>query len=164
MSLPKWLSTFVAAVFTAFLPACDRANLQEIKPGISTSAEVRARMGAPAAEYRNEDGTVTWEYNRQPNGIECHMITFGPDQVVLKVEQVLTEANFAKVREGMGRDQIRRLLGRPGSITTFERLNEEVWDWRVAGMIPTEEAHFHVHFDSGSGLVKKTSRRVEPKG
>jgi hypothetical protein len=161
MSLPNWLSATVAAVFAAFLPACDRANLQEIRPGVTTGPEVRARMGPPAAEYRNDDGTVTWEYNRQPGGVECHMITLGPDQVVTKVEQVLTEANLARIREGMDKEQVRRLLGRPGSINTFERLNEEVWDWRVAGTIPTEEAHFHVHFDTGSGLVKKTSRRVE---
>ena len=163
MNVPNWLSATVAAVVAAFLPACDYANLKEIKPGVTTASEVRARMGSPAAEYPNEDGTVTWEYNRQPNGVECHMITIGADQVVTKVEQVLTEANFAKVREGMDREQIRRLLGRPGSIKTFERLNEEVWDWRVAGTIPTEEAHFHIHFDSGSGLVKKTSRRVESR-
>lgn len=161
MSLPRWFAVTVAAISAAVLPACDNDNLKSIRPGVSTSAEVQARMGPPSAEYRNGDGTVTWEYNRQPNGIECHMITFGPDRVVTKVEQVLTEANFAKVREGMDRDEVRRLLGRPGAVNTFERLNEEVWDWRVAGTIPTEEAHFHVHFDTGSGLVKKTSRRVE---
>lgn len=164
MHLPNWLAAAVTAVSAAFLPACDSSNLHSIQAGVSTTTDVRARMGPPAAEYPNTDGTVTWEYNRQPNGIECHMITFGPDRVVMKVEQVLTEANFAKVREGMGKDQVRRLLGRPGSTNIFERLGEEVWDWRVAGTIPTEEAHFHVHFDTGSGLVKKTSRRVEQKG
>ncbi|MBS1190143.1 MAG: hypothetical protein H6R10_1935 [Rhodocyclaceae bacterium] len=164
MSRQTWLAAALAALAALFLPACDYGNLKSIQPGITTSAEVRARMGAPAAEYRNGDGTVTWEYNRQPGGIECHMITFGPDLVVLRVEQVLTEANFARVREGMDREQVQRLLGHPGSVTTYERLGEEVWDWRVAGTLPTEEAHFHVHFDVGTGLVKKTSRRVEARG
>lgn len=163
MTLPRWLAAAAAAVTAAILPACDADNLKSIRPGITTSAEVQARMGPPSAEYRNEDGSITWEYNRQPNGIECHMITLGPDRVVARIEQVLTEANLARVREGMDREQVRRLLGRPGSVNTFERLNEEVWDWRVAGTIPTEEAHFHVHFDTGSGLVKKTSRRVETR-
>lgn len=164
MNLPGWLSITIATVCAAVLPACDAVNLKEIRPGVTTAAEVRARMGVPSAEYPNDDGSTTWEYNRQPNGIECHMITVGPDQVVRKVEQVLTEANFARVREGMGKEEIRRLLGRPGSVNTFARLQEEVWDWQVAGTMPNEEAHFHVHFDTGSGLVKKTSRRVEPKG
>lgn len=164
MNLPGWLSASIAAVAAAVLPACDGINLRDLKLGVSTAAEVRARMGEPSAEYRNDDGSVTWEYDRQPNGIECHMLTFGPDQVLQKIEQALNEANFAKVRAGMSKDEIRRRLGRPGSTTVFERLHEEVWDWRVAGIILTEEAHFHVHFDTDSGLVKKTSRRVEQKG
>jgi hypothetical protein len=146
------------------LPACDMVNLQELKPGVSTAAEVRARMGLPAAEHRNGDGSITYEYNRQPNGTDCFMITIGTDQVVRSIEQVLTEANMAKVVAGMDRDEVRRLLGKAGSIANYRNSNEEVWDWRVAGTIPTEEAHFHVHFDAGSGLVKRTSRRVEVKG
>ncbi|HJW25781.1 MAG TPA: hypothetical protein VJ576_12865 [Rhodocyclaceae bacterium] len=161
MSTSHWLAAAAAAVAAALLPACDRSNLAAIQPGVTTGAEVRARMGPPAAEYANDDGSVTWEYNRQPGGIECHMITLGPEQVVRRVEQALTEANMARVAEGMGKEQVMRLLGHPGSVNTFPRLNEEVWDWRVAGTIPTEEAHFHIHFDTGSGLVKKTSRRVE---
>lgn len=164
MHRPGWLSTAITVICAAFLPACIQGNLQAIKPGISTSAEVRSRLGPPTTEYPNEDGSVTWEYNHQPGGTACHMITFGADQVVLKVEQVLTEANLARVQEGMTKDQVQRLLGRPGAITTFERLGEEVWDWRVAGTLPIEEAHFHVHFDAATGLVKKTSRRVEQKG
>lgn len=163
MTLPRWLAATAAAVAAAVLPACDADNLKSIRPGVTTGPEVEARMGPPGVEYRNEDGSVTWEYSRQPSGIECHMITLGPDRVVVRVEQVLTEANLARVREGMDREQVRRLLGRPGSVNTYERLHEEVWDWRVAGTIPTEEAHFHVHFDTGSGLVKKTSRRVETR-
>ena len=164
MNLPNWLAAGVTAIAAAVLPACDGVNLRELKPGVSTVAEARARMGEPSAEYRNPDGSFTWEYNRQPNGTECHMLTFGPDQVLQRIEQVLNEANFARVRPGMSKDEIRRLLGRPGSIAVFEGQREEVWDWRVAGTIPTEEAHFHVHFDVDSGLVKKTSRRVEQKG
>lgn len=164
MKLPEWMGIAGATVVAAVLPACDFVNLQELKPGVSAAAEVRSRMGNPAQEYRNADGTVTWEFNRQPNGIDCYMITIGPDQIMQKIEQVLTEANLAKVVAGMDRDEIRRLLGGPGSKTTYRNTNEEVWDWRVKGMIPTEEAHFHVHFDAATGLVKTTSRRVEVRG
>lgn len=164
MTLPRWLATATAAVAAVVLPACDGVHLRELQPGVSTQDEARARMGEPSTIHRNDDGTETWEYNRQPNGIECHMLTFGPDRVLRSIENALSEANQARVREGMSKDDIRRLLGRPGSTKIFERLNEEVWDWRVAGAIPTEEAYFHVHFDRDSGRVKKTSRRVEPKG
>jgi hypothetical protein len=164
MKLAAWISAVIAALCSAVLPACDRFNLDDFKPGITTAAEIRARMGAPTAEHVNPDGSVTWEYSRQPNGSECHMLTIGPDHVLAKIEQALTEANLARVREGMTRDAVRRLLGKPGSVITYDRLAEEVWDWRVAGTIPTEEAHFHAHFDTGTGLLKKTSRRVEVRG
>ena len=70
--------------------------LQDIKPGVTTAVEVRAKMGNPGFEFRNDDGSVTWEFTRQPSGVHCYMITFGTDQIVQKVDQVLNEANFAK--------------------------------------------------------------------
>ena len=45
---------------------CDGAHLEQLKPGISTAQEIRERMGPPGAEWPNPDGTVTWEYSRQP--------------------------------------------------------------------------------------------------
>jgi hypothetical protein len=164
MKTPHWLNVAITALAATGLPGCDAINIQDLKPGVSTATEVRSRMGNPAQEYRNADGTVTWEFNRQPNGIDCYMITIGPDQVMQKIEQVLTESNMAKVVAGMDRAEVRRVLGAPGSKVTYQNSQEEVWDWRVAGTIPTEEAHFHVHFDPATGIVKRTSRRVEPKG
>jgi hypothetical protein len=164
MNPSKWLTAVTTAIAAAVLPACDGLNLQELKPGVSTAAEVRARMGLPAAEYTNPDGTITYEYNRQPQGTNCYMITIGTDQIMQRIEQALTEANFARVQPGMNRNEIRRLLGAAGQVTPYPRMNEEVWDWRVTGTIPTEEAHFHVHFDTNTGLVTKTSRRVEVRG
>jgi len=164
MKIPAWIGSALAALGAALLPACDAVNLPEIKPGITTAAEVRSRMGNPGFEFKNEDGSVTWEYSRQPNGTNCYMITIGSDQVVQKMEQVLTEANFAKVRDGMTRDEIRRLLGAPGSKVVFDNLGEDIWEWRVAGMPPMDETYFMVHFDLNSGGVKKTSKRVATKG
>jgi hypothetical protein len=164
MKVPRWLNVVITAITAAGLPACDYFAVQELKPGISTAAEVRARLGEPANEYRHPDGSVTWEFNRQPNGVDCYMVTIGPDRIMRSIEQVLTEANMAKVVAGMDRDEVRRLLGAPGSKTNYQNTGEEVWDWRVAGMIATEEAHFHVHFDPATGLVKRTSRRVEVRG
>lgn len=164
MKLPAWISATAAALSVAVLPACDSNALRDFQPGVTAAAEIRARLGEPHFEHRHGDGSVTWEYGRQPNGTECHMLTLGTDGVLLRIEQALDDAHLARVQAGMDRDEIRRLLGKPGSVTTFERQAEEVWDWRVAGMIPTEEAHFHVHFDTASGLVKKTSRRVEARG
>jgi len=164
MSLPAWFSAAATALVAAVLPACDFINLPEIKPGQTTASEVRSRMGEPGATYSNDDGSITWEYDRQPNGIHCYMITIGPDQIVQKLDQVLTDANYAKAREGLSKAEVRRLYGRPGSIQQFNNLGEEIWEWRIEGMPPMEETYFTVHFDQSTGVVKKSSKRVVPKG
>ncbi|MCL2346572.1 MAG: outer membrane protein assembly factor BamE [Desulfobulbus sp.] len=164
MTKPGLFATLVSLLTAALLPACDAINLPQIQPGITTAAEVLERMGEPGYRYDNDDGTATWEYSRQPNGVHCYMISFDRQQVVSRLDQVLNDANYARVQPGMSREQIRRLLGAPGSRTTFRNLGEEVWEWRIEGMPVMDETYFMVHFDTATGLVKKTSRRVEAKG
>ncbi|HJV91851.1 MAG TPA: hypothetical protein VJ572_00175 [Azonexus sp.] len=164
MKLPVWIASTAAAIVAALLPACDVVNLQDIKPGLTTAGEVRARMGEPGFQHWNDDGTATWEYSRQPSGVHCYMITFDRQQVVSKVEQVLNAANFARVRDGMAKDDVRRLLGAPAAKAVFDNLQEEIWEWRIEGVPRTEETYFMVHFDTTHGGVKKTSQRVAMKG
>ena len=164
MKLTAWISGALSALATAMLPACDMVNLPEIKPGVTSAAEVRSRMGEPGFEFSNPDGSVTWEYSRQPAGVHCYMITIGRDQIVEKLEQVLSEANFGRVREGMSRDEVRRLFGAPASKIVFDNLGEDIWEWRVEGMPRSEETFFTVHFDLQTGGVRKTSKRVAIKG
>jgi len=163
MKLPAWITAAASAVF-AVLPGCDYVNMQEMKPGVTTQAEVRSRMGEPGFVHRNDDGTVTWEYARQPEGTNCYMITFDSKQIISKVEQVLNEANYGKVRPGMSPDDIRRLFGAPARKQVFDNLREEIWEWRIEGMPPMEETYFMVHFDTATGGVKKTSKRIQPRG
>lgn len=163
MKLPTWITAAATAIVAAALPACDYVNSKEIKPGLTTQAEVRARWGEPGFVHHNDDGTVTWEYARQPSGSNCYMITFTPDLIVAKFEQVLNDANYGKVRTGMSKDDIRRLLGAPGSKQVFNNLGEEIWEWRIEGIPVTDETYFMVHFDLDNGGVKKTSKRVQPK-
>jgi len=164
MKKTNWISAALTAITAAILPACDIIVLPEIKPGITTGVEVRAKMGNPGFEFRNEDGTVTWEYTRQPAGVHCYMITLGADQVVQKLEQVLNDSNYAKAREGMTRDQIRRLLGKPANKMVFDNLREEVWEWHIEGTPHNEETYLNIFFDTSSGLLKKAGKRVAMKG
>lgn len=163
MKFSTWIKTAAATISAALLSACNLA-VQEIKPGLTTAAEVKARMGEPGFLHVNSDGTVTWEYSRQPNGVHCYMITLGNNQIVEKLEQVLTEANYARLRDGMTPDEVRRLLGAPGSKVVFNNLREVIWEWRIEDMPPTEETYFMVHFDLDSGGLKRTSKRVAMRG
>lgn len=107
---------------------------------------------------------MTWEYSRQPSGVQCYMITLGPDRIVRRLEQVLDEANYARARPGLRPDEVRRLYGQPASKAVFDNLGEEIWEWRIEGVPPTEESYFMVHFDLGDGRLKKTSKWVAARG
>jgi hypothetical protein len=134
--------------------------LTSLAPGRTTRGETLARLGTPACEWHNEDGTATWEYPQGPEGTTCHMLTFDAGHVLLRIEQVLSEEYFARIDKGWTHDRVRRLLGRPRTTVFFPLKREEVWDWRIASPFPGSRVLFNVHFDE-SGAVIGTSRTEE---
>lgn len=160
----RMLATFISLA-AAVLPGCDAAiYLDELKPGITTAAEVRQRMGEPGSEYAHADGSFVWEYNRQPQGVHTHMLRFGPDRVLQRIEQVLSDENYARLKTGMDQDEVQRILGKPGSRSSFPLKREEVWDWRVEGMPAHEEWHFYAHFSMDTGRLVNTTKMTLPRG
>lgn len=140
------------------LPACDGYILAQLKPGLS-AAQVQELMGRPSMEWRHEDGSQTWEYTRQPEGMRCYMLTLSAQGVLQQVEQVITPENLARIRPGLSQDQVRRLLGKPRSVQFFSLKQEEVWDWKVDKEI-TRDVFFNVHFNP-QGQVVTTSQSVD---
>jgi len=156
-----WLCGLLSAIG---ITACDYINVKELQPGVSTSAEVRERFGPPHMEWRNEDGSLTWEFSRQPEGIECFMITIGPDQILRRIDQVLNEETFAKVEHGMKGDQVRRLLGKPASSQFFQLKQETVWEWRISrGPDGTNDPVFFTVSFNNEGRVTGTGRYTQYK-
>ncbi|MGE5385064.1 MAG: outer membrane protein assembly factor BamE [Betaproteobacteria bacterium] len=158
----KILAAISSAVI-ALLPGCDAIDRNELKPGVSTGYEVRDRMGPPTMEWKDSDGSVTWEYPRTPNGVENYMVVIGPDNVLREIRQVLTEANFARVQPGMDKAAIRRLLGKPAQEMFFPLKKEWVWDWKVKSESSTE-SFFNVHFDEGGRVVRTSMSQTSPGG
>jgi hypothetical protein len=134
-----------------------------LEPGRSTAEQVRAQLGPPLETWHNEDGSVTWEYPQGPEGSTCHMLTFDARHVLAHVDQVLAEANFARIEKGWSHDRVRRLLGRPRSTVFYPLKREEVWDWRIESPFPDRRVLFNVHFDE-AGAVTGTSRSEESTG
>lgn len=155
----KWWAALVGLVSALALHGCDRVGLTGLKPGVSSGYEVRDRMGPPTAEWKNDDGSLVWEYAGGPEGFTTHMIVIGPDNVLKEIRQVLSDEYFARVRPGMGKEEVRRLLGRPARMTPYPLKKEEVWDWRYKGDSPNPMV-FHVHFGV-DGQVVGTSRTEE---
>lgn len=151
--LKRLFTGLLSGLLAAVLPACDSISLDKLKPGVTTMAEARAIMGPPAMEWHDGDGSATWEYTRMPYGIVNYMVDFGPDRVVRAVRQVLTEENFARVRPGMTRDQIRRLLGKPAQEQYFSLKREHAWSWKTKYEGSTDY-FFDVYFDESGGVTR----------
>ncbi|MDB5728296.1 MAG: outer membrane protein assembly factor BamE [Noviherbaspirillum sp.] len=139
-------------------------GLDKLAKGISSESDVRMVMGQPDTVWEEEDGSRTLEYPKGPNGSRTWMFTIDKHGKMKDYRQVLTEENFANIRQGQSKDEVRRMLGRPSSVVQYKRKNEEVWDWRYSPGNGLEARMFNVHFDITSGKVTGTSSSDLMKG
>jgi len=141
--------------------ACDLQNIAELESGVSTEQDVRDRFGPPEAVWDGDDGAQVYEYNRQPAGHVNYMITIGPDGRMVRLEQVLTEANFAQVQPGQAMEAVRRRLGKPMKITTYALKQETHYDWRYLPPNDTQSMVFTVVFNTDLRVVN-TMKVIDP--
>lgn len=153
--MPRALRALPLAALATLLWAC--SGLSPVTPGMD-ELQVQAKMGKPETVLKNPDGTETWEYPTGPMGRQTYMVTLGSDHAVKQVHQVMSEEYFSQVRQGMSRDEVRRLLGKPGEVSFFKARDEEVWSWRYLQQNPM---FFNVMFDRSSGTVRTTLRQEE---
>jgi len=153
----------LAGLLAAFLPACDSINLDKLKPGVSTTRDVREIMGPPTMEWSDADGGKTWEYPRTPNGIVNYMMDFDRDEILRAVRQVLTEENFARVKPGMTREEVRRLLGQPAREQFFSLKNEYAWEWKTKSE-GADHYFFDVYFDANGQVTRSGSHWLPASG
>ncbi len=158
----KFFAGLLSGLLAVFLPACDDNNFAKLTPGQSSMETVRQVMGPPTQEWREADGSQTWEYPRTPEGIVNYMVDFSPDKKLRAIRQVLSEEYFARVKPGMTREQIRRLLGKPAHERYFQLKKEHVWDWKIKSESGTD-TYFNVSFDE-NGQVVKSFTSLEGKG
>ena len=125
---PLLLSTLLLATG---LVACDAQRIEKLEEGLSTEADVRKQFGDPVTVTEKVDGSKVMEYPRQLEGDTNYLITIGADGKMSSLRQLLTPANFAKVRTGLSQNEVRALLGTPAKKNQFAlKPDEEIWDWR----------------------------------
>jgi outer membrane protein assembly factor BamE (lipoprotein component of BamABCDE complex) len=152
--------TFVAVLAAALLAAgCDRVD--KLEEGVSTEVEIRKQFGDPVTVTVSPDGTRTLDYPRQPEGWTNYVIQIGPDGKMSSLRQLLNPDNFARVKSGLSRDEVRRLLGRPAKMVRYDLKNEEVWDWRFK-QGGVESKMFSVTFDA-QGHVLASAVGEDPR-
>ncbi len=150
--MPKPALSLLHLALAASLAGC--ANFTAVTSGMPAQ-QVQAKLGAPETVRKNADGSEVWEYPGGPLGRQTYMVALGSDRAVREVHQVLSEEYFSRVRAGMSRDEVRRLLGKPGEIMVFGARDEEVWSWRYQQQAPM---FFNVLFDRSAGTVRTTQR------
>jgi outer membrane protein assembly factor BamE (lipoprotein component of BamABCDE complex) len=147
----------MALALTLGLTACDQQKVAKLEEGLSTEADVRKQFGEPVTVVKNADGSMIMEYPRQPEGQANYFITIGSDGKMSSLRQVLTPANFEKIKPGMEKTEVRNILGRSAKATPYALKQEEVWDWYF--MDGQQKKEFNVTFSLADGKVINTAVR-----
>lgn len=121
-----------ALVALCALAGCASYSGSSLRPGTAGQADTRALMGEPAAIHAAPSGAAyaeSWEYPRGPLGRHTFMARFDRQGKLMAIDQVLTVETVARIRMGQDtRDDVRRLLGRPGMVFPA-RSGGEAWDY-----------------------------------
>lgn len=122
----------IAAALSALLLTTACSVLRPVLPtaGQDEAAAVAA-LGRPTARYAMPDGATRLEFARGPLGRETFMVDLDAQGRVTQAEQVLDLWHLRRVSDGMDREALLRLLGRPGD-RQREYMNRETWYWRYA--------------------------------
>ncbi|MBW6494849.1 MAG: hypothetical protein K0B16_09900 [Burkholderiaceae bacterium] len=103
-------------------------NPASLRPGQS-EAQVRAALGEPTGRYQLPSGGERLEYALGPYGRATWMVDLDEHGQVSRWAQVLQDSYFAQIRDGMSREELLLLLGRPADRAP-EWQNRETWSWR----------------------------------
>lgn len=99
---------FAAAVVGV---ACSSYGPPRLAPGASLDA-ARQALGRPTGDHALADGGRRLEFARGPMGRHTYMLDFNAHGQLVRWEQVLDEAHFADIREGMDAAEVLSRLGR----------------------------------------------------
>ena len=136
------------AVCSALLLGCAADVYRAVSPGMA-SAEVGSLVGKPTAMGQLPDGSAYWDYSRQPYYTD--RVTFGPDDRVREVRNLLTADNFENLRVGMTPDQVVGTVGPSFIRNTYANgttvLTYRYYDIGIAKLL-------HVTFDPTGHLLR----------
>lgn len=119
-----------ALALMAVLAGCATPQPARVLAG-QAEPEVLAAMGAPTGRYPLADGAQRLEFAQGPYGLQTWMVDLDAQGRVLKIQQVMDRFYFNQVQDGMNRDALLRLLGRPAA-RQGEWQSRETWSWRYA--------------------------------
>jgi hypothetical protein len=147
-----------AALMPVLLAAC--ASPSSLAPGTSL-ADARAALGRPTAEVALPDGGSRLQYSGQPYSQWVWNADFDAAGRLRRVEQVLSDDAFLRVRAGKDTQRdVLRDFGPPADVFSYRLQNETAFMYRyyTYGSFP---AAMFVYFDP-AGVVKRTETGLDP--
>lgn len=112
------------------LAACASYSGHDLKPGVSTVADVEATMGKPALVREAPDGGKVHWYPRLPMGRESFAARIAPDGSLVSIEQRLTGEHIAKLRPNESTvEDVLDILGPPADVYRYPRKQREAWEY-----------------------------------
>ena len=131
-------------------------------PAAGTSRdEVLRQWGTPTARYAMPSGERL-EYATGPYGRTTWMIDLDGGGRVTQARQVLSEADFMQVQVrsagGLRRDELLRLIGRPGEVKSGGYQGGQVWSWRY----PTNDCLWFQVSIADNGVVGSGAFAIDP--
>lgn len=129
MSLRRRLSALAAVLLAAGCASFDGRGLVESG---SSSAQVEALMGPPAAVVEVAGGGKILYFSRLPAGRQIFAVTLGADGKAREVRPLLTRENIDRLKAGeMTTREVRELLGppEPREVTRQARQQRTVWTY-----------------------------------
>lgn len=154
---------FLSAIMTALLLcACAAYSGSGLKPGVAQLDDVLRVMGQPAMRWQEPDGSLQLAYPRGPMGFHSYMARIGSDGKLQNIENVMDPKAFARIRAGMTKSQVLRILGpsEPSWTVYFKARDELVWEWRYCNDW-NAAARFDVLFDGSRETVRSTMSQTE---
>ena len=150
------MSRAASAVLSALLFGCATADVyRAVTPGMAGS-EVVQRVGKPTTAGKLVDGGAYWDYSRQPYYTD--RVTFGPDDRVRGVRNLLVEDNFENLRTGMTPNEVVATVG-PAFVFNQYANNTTVWTYRYKDLGIYKL--LHVTFDA-SGRMRRYETEWNP--
>lgn len=122
MSIGLLAALSVLTACSGYAPAANPTGM--------TADQITAQMGPPETRRTLAGGGTRLEYPRGPYGHHTWFVDLDAAGRVVRTEQVLTENKFMQINPGMGQDQLRQTLGRPGEVQGLGRSRGEVWSYR----------------------------------
>ena len=104
-------------------------------------------------------GKVTQHY--QPAGQQVYHMVFDAQQQLLRVEQVLQEAYFQRLRIGQDRrEDVYHYFGKPALVEHVANFKGDIWTYRIRENSIDRQAHV---FIDPQGIVQRVMFLDEPR-